>query len=164
MARRNGIKKILAKKMSSVSKGKRGKKGDRLSESIFAESEDGKMITKLMKDHIIKQTPTCGEIREILLGTEYSPNIAIALDIRPTKAHYHKGFDEIYFVLDGDLILKVYNPETGESIEQKLGKNELCVITKGIHHKIIESSANNRLCVITVPRFNAADEYLSEKI
>jgi hypothetical protein len=53
------------------------------------------MITKLIKNQIIKHSATCGEIREILVGDEYSPNIAIALDIRPTTAHYHKGFDVV---------------------------------------------------------------------
>ena len=122
------------------------------------------MITKLMKDHIVKHTPICGEIREILAGSEYSPNIAIALDIRPTTAHYHTGFDEVYFVLDGDLVLQLYDPESNEIAEQKLAANELCVITKGIHHKITKSSAGNRLCVITMPRFEAGDEHLSEVI
>ena len=122
------------------------------------------MITKLMKDHIVKQTPTCGEIREILPGSEYSPDIAIVLDIRPTTAHFHTGFDEVYFVLDGELVLQVYDPESGERIEQKLTANELCVITKGTHHKVTESSAINRLCVITVPRFDVSDEHTSDVI
>src|SRR4051812_18399712 len=120
------------------------------------------MITKLMKDHIIEQTPFCGEIREILLGSEYSPNIAVAMDIRPTTAHYHRGFDEVYFLLDGDLVLQLYDPKSGERTEQELAANELCVITKGIHHRITSSSAHNRLCVVTVPRFDAGDEHLSE--
>ena len=122
------------------------------------------MIKKLMKDHIIKQSPICGEIREIIVGREYSPNIAIALDIRPTTAHYHNSFDEIYFVLDGYLVLKFYDPELREISEERLEANELCVISKGIHHRIIEASTKNRLCVITVPQFDATDEYLSEKI
>ena len=122
------------------------------------------MITKLMKDHIIKQTPTCGELREILPGSEYSPDIAIALDIIPTIAHYHKGFDEIYFVLDGDLVLRLYDPVSSETTDQELTANELCVITKGIHHKVTKSSTKNRLCIITVPRFDANDEHPSNVI
>ena len=60
------------------------------------------MIIKLLKDHEVKYSPTCGEIREILTSDDYSSlSIAIALDIKPTKAHYHKRFEEIYFVLDG---------------------------------------------------------------
>jgi len=45
------------------------------------------MIIKLYKDQIIKRSPMCGEIREVLLDSEYSPSIDIALDILPTKAH-----------------------------------------------------------------------------
>ncbi len=122
------------------------------------------MITRFTKDHIIKQSPFCGELREVLRGSEYSPNIAIALDIRPTIAHYHKRFDEVYFVLDGDLVLQLYSPESGETMEQPLAANELCVITKGIHHKITRSSASNRLCIITVPHFDANDEHPSKVI
>ena len=55
------------------------------------------MLLKLAKDHIVKYSPYCGEIREILVGDEYQPNVAVAIDIKPTKAHYHVGFDEIYF-------------------------------------------------------------------
>jgi hypothetical protein len=52
----------------------------------------------------------------------------------------------------------------GEYTDQKLSENELCLITKGIHHKIIESSKENRLCVISIPYFNGDDEYISEKL
>jgi len=122
------------------------------------------MITKLMEDHIIKQTPFCGELHEILHGSEFSPNIAVALDIQPTTAHFHDGFDEIYFVLDGDLILQLYEPASGETTEQKLSANELCVIRRGVHHKITEASPKNRLCVITVPKFDGNDEHPSDVI
>jgi mannose-6-phosphate isomerase-like protein (cupin superfamily) len=122
------------------------------------------IITKLIKDQIIKQSPTCGEIREILYGGEYSPNIVVALNVRPTTAHFHKGFDEIYFVLDGNLTVRTYDPQTGKRTEQKLAGNELCVISREIHHRITQASAQNRLCVITMPRFDARDEHLSDKI
>ena len=45
------------------------------------------------------------KIHEILIGAEYFVKVAIALDVLPTKAHYHKSFDEIYFVLDGSINL-----------------------------------------------------------
>jgi mannose-6-phosphate isomerase-like protein (cupin superfamily) len=122
------------------------------------------MIIKLNKDQIIKHSPMCGEIREVLLDSEYSPSIAIAVNILPTKAHYHKGFDEVYFVLDGYIHLKLYDPGTNKIMEQILNSNELCVITKGIHHGIIESSKQNRLCVITVPNFIEGDETPSDMI
>jgi mannose-6-phosphate isomerase-like protein (cupin superfamily) len=123
------------------------------------------MIVRLYKDHVVKESPTCGEIREILIGNDYPfLNVAIAQDIKPTKAHYHKKFDEIYFVLDGSMTLKFFDPATEKIWTQKLGANELCVIAKGIHHELTEASDKNRLCVITVPGFDASDEHLSDRI
>jgi mannose-6-phosphate isomerase-like protein (cupin superfamily) len=123
------------------------------------------MIVKLFKDHLVKQSPTCGELREILIGNDYPfLNIAVAQDIKPTIAHYHKEFDEIYFVLDGSMNLKFYDPVTEKVWTQKLAADELCVIGKGIHHKVTEASDRNRLCIITVPRFDGSDEHLSDKI
>jgi mannose-6-phosphate isomerase-like protein (cupin superfamily) len=122
------------------------------------------MIMKLKKDHVSVVTPFCGELLEILSGPEFSPNIAIALDIRATTAHYHTGFEEVYFVLDGNLVLQLYDPASGESTEQRLEANELCVIAKGVHHKITQSSGKNRLCVLTIPRFDAGDEHPSTVI
>jgi len=89
---------------------------------------------------------------------------AVAQDIKPTVAHYHKGFDEIYFVLDGSVNLKFFDPVTEKIWTQELAADELCVIGKGIHHKVIEASDKNRLCVITVPRFEESDEHLSDTI
>lgn len=124
--------------------------------------EEQPVITKLMRDHVVKTSPFCGAIHEILSGKEYSPSIALAIDIRETVAHYHQTFDEIYFVLDGEITLALYDPDSGKTIEQRLGAHELCVISKGVHHKVLAPSANNRLCVICVPRFDAADEHKSE--
>jgi mannose-6-phosphate isomerase-like protein (cupin superfamily) len=123
------------------------------------------MIVKLFKDHLVKESPTCGEIREILIGNEYPfLNIAVAPDIKPTIAHYHKEFDEIYFVLDRSMTLKFFDPATEKTWTQKLAANELCVIGKGIYHKVTEASDKNKLCVITVPRFDVSDEHRSDKI
>ena len=71
-------------------------------------------------------------------------------------------FDAIYFVLDGDLVLQLYDPTSGETTEQKLSANELVVILRGVHHKVIEASAKNRLCVIIVPEFDRNDEHETE--
>jgi len=122
------------------------------------------MITKLLSDHVVKTSPFCGAIHEILTGAEYSPSIALAIDIRETIPHFHKTFDEIYFVLDGEIALTLHDPATGKTTEQKLRADELCVITKGVHHKVAASSATNRLCVICVPHFDAADEHKSDAL
>ena len=122
------------------------------------------MITKLVTDHEVKLSPFCGEIREILSGPEYAPNVALAIDIKPTTAHYHASFDEIYFVLDGLLALKLFDPTSSQTLEQTLSANELCVITKGVHHKVVAASAQNRLCVLCMPRFDATDEHPSSRL
>ena len=123
------------------------------------------MKIKLIRDHKIIETDTCGQIREILSGGEH-PNLdlALAIDIRPTKGHFHRTFDEIYFVLDGSVTLKTFDPKNEQREEHHLEANELCLITKGVHHQITQSSEKNRLCVISTPRWVADDEYLSDLI
>jgi len=120
------------------------------------------MITKLVSDHVVNTSPFCGAIHEILTGAEYSPSVALAIDIRETIPHFHKTFDEIYFVLDGAIALTLYDPANGRTTEQKLAADELCVITRGVHHKVAASSPKNRLCVICVPHFDPADEHKSD--
>jgi mannose-6-phosphate isomerase-like protein (cupin superfamily) len=122
------------------------------------------MITKLLGDQVVKTSPFCGAIHEILTGAEYSPSLALAIDIRETVPHFHTTFDEIYFILDGEIALTLYDPANGKTTEQKLGAGELCVISKGIHHKVAASSAKNRLCVICVPHFDPGDEHKSEAL
>jgi mannose-6-phosphate isomerase-like protein (cupin superfamily) len=119
------------------------------------------MITKLLRDHVVKTSPFCGAIHEILTGAEYSPSIALAIDIRETIPHFHQTFDEIYFVLDGEIALTLHDPASGKTTEQRLVTDELCVISKGVHHKVAASSAKNRLCVICVPHFDPGDEHKS---
>ena len=120
---------------------------------------------KLNCDHKIIETDTCGQIREILSGGEH-PNLdlALAIDIHPTKAHVHNTFDEIYFVLDGSITLKTFDPSNGARVEHQLQANELCLISKGVHHQITHSSEKNRLCVISTPRWVAEDEHSSDLI
>src|SRR5207248_11280081 len=116
-------------------------------------------------DHQVKQSPWCGEIREILAGGAYPAlSVAVALDIRPTRAHFHRTFDEIYFVLDGSLSLRFYDPADGRTWAETLAANELCVITREVHHAVVEASPHNRLCVLCVPRFDPADETSSDRI
>lgn len=120
------------------------------------------MKIKLNKDHKIINTETCGELREILSAGEHPAlDLAIIIDVRPTKAHFHKGIDEIYFMLDGTITLQTFDPATNKTEETTLGANELCLITKGIHHRVKESSEKNRLCVICCPKWEAKDEFIS---
>lgn len=123
------------------------------------------MLTKKLADHIVIHSPFCGEMREIITGNDYDRlGIAIAVDIKPTTAHYHKTFDEIYFVLDGELELEFYDPALEKTWSEVLSANELVIVSKGIHHKVIRSSGHNRLCVVSVPPFHADDENPSDRI
>lgn len=123
------------------------------------------MIVKKLEDHIVNTSPTCGIIRGILGAADYpSVNVAIAIDIQPTTAHFHESFDEIYFVLDGELELALYDPKTDSRTSVTLGPNELCVITRGIHHVVVKATEHNRLCALTIPGFNPEDENPSDKL
>jgi mannose-6-phosphate isomerase-like protein (cupin superfamily) len=118
--------------------------------------------TRLARDHVVVNSPFCGRLLEILADVRGAPNIAIAIDIRPTTAHYHTRFTEIYFVLDGEIALRLYDPATRETTEHVLGALELCVIPPRVHHVIARASMTNRLCVLSAPGFDRADEHRSE--
>jgi mannose-6-phosphate isomerase-like protein (cupin superfamily) len=121
-------------------------------------------MLRKQEHHNIKMSPVCGKIIEILSSRDYPRiDIAIVLDIKPTKAHYHKSFEEIYFVLDGHITLGLYEPKENKYNECILEANELMVIAPGIHHKVMAASDKNRLCVICLPGFDPNDEHLSDK-
>ncbi len=123
------------------------------------------MLIKHLADHLVIHSPMCGEIREILTQSDYKPlGIALALDIQPTQAHYHRTFDEIYFVLDGQISVESFDPQDGTVRISELGSNELLVIKKGVHHRILSASERNRLCVITSPPFCREDELASDRL
>jgi mannose-6-phosphate isomerase-like protein (cupin superfamily) len=123
------------------------------------------MIVKHVADHQVKHSPWCGEIREILERRDYGPlSVALAVDIQPTRAHFHRTFDEIYFVLDGSIELRLSDTATGKTWTEKLAANELFVISKGLHHGIVAASPSNRLCVICTPPFDPQDETTSDRI
>jgi len=117
------------------------------------------MILKKLADHVVIDNPLCGTIHNILRKSDFEgTNVAIAIDIRPTKAHYHQTFEEIYLVLDGSLTLALHDPANNSTREVELQANELCLINKGLHHVIKSASPKNRLCIITHPHFDPADE------
>lgn len=122
-------------------------------------------MLKRNEDHLCIQTKNCGEIIEVLTGRDYSSlGIALAINIHKTEAHYHTNFDEIYFLLDGELTLQIYDPRTLDTRTIELKANELFLVEKGVHHKVLGGSENNRLCVITSPPFDAQDEWKSKEI
>lgn len=128
-------------------------------------AEGAVTIIKHVSDHLVVNSPTCGEVHDILTkGDSCSIGVAICFDIKPTEGHFHRTFDETYFVLDGQISLKMYDPVAEKTAIYPLKANELCVVTKGLHHKVVKSSEKNRLCVISHPPFYAEDEHPSDKI
>lgn len=123
------------------------------------------MLIKRITDQVIHYSSTCGEVIEILKKEDgLSLGVAIVENTQETQAHYHLTFDELYFVLDGEISLQLYLPHLNQVQNYDLKTNELCVITQGIHHKIIKASEKNRLCVISTPPFHAGDEHPSDLI
>ncbi len=119
-------------------------------------------LLKKRSDHLIKISPLCGEITEILTNQD-NPKIdlAMAQNIGPTLAHYHLGFEEIYLVMDGWITIALYEPNSGAMSEHVLKANELVVIAPNTHHKVVSASSKNRLIVICLPGFDAHDEHVS---
>jgi len=122
------------------------------------------LIVRKAGDHVVKATPY-GEVREVLRGDDYAAlTLAVVLNARPSGAHYHQTFDEIYLLLDGSLTVRFHDPTTEQTWEESLNANEVCVITKGIHYRITQASDRNRLCAIAIPRYDPADDLVSESL
>lgn len=123
------------------------------------------MIVKKKQDQVVIDTKTCGQIREILRVGEYEAfDFALAINIKPTVGHYHNTFEEIYLVMDGVLKIRFFEPDSSKTWEDEFEANELVVIKKGVHHRIVQTSIENRLGVISVPRFDIRDETLSDRV
>ena len=118
----------------------------------------------LAQDHIHVKSPFCGDLIEILRANESAPDIAVLVDVRPTLAHFHAGFDEVYLVLDGSLTVRLFDPTAKETTQHVLSAHEACVIPKWVHHQISNASFHNRLCVLCVPHFDSADEVASSQL
>ncbi|GAB4140962.1 MAG: hypothetical protein Fur0024_2680 [Patescibacteria group bacterium] len=125
-----------------------------------------KNFLKKFKDAKKILSPTYGELFE-LTGKEF-PHISVALakNIKPTLAHFHKTFDEVYFVKSGWVVVKILDPKNAknEILEFKISKNDSLVIPKNVRHKIVSVSQKNELLVINTPSFKIGDEILSDKI
>src|SRR3989442_14313217 len=112
------------------------------------------MLVKLVADMVKTQTVTCGEVDMILSSADYPKlNVALCPNIKPTIAHYHAEFDEIYFMLDGWIHVRTFDPKTGRYAEQRLGAHEMALPPMGMHPVIDESSGANRLGVLLIPGF-----------
>jgi len=123
------------------------------------------MITKKYSEHNVLDSPYCREMREIINSNEYEKaGVAIAVDLEQMDAHYHKTFDQIFFVLDGDLKFKFYDPQNGNTWTVESSLNDLVIVKEGIHHNVLRASEHNRLLVVSIPQYDPDDENPSDQI
>ena len=123
------------------------------------------MITKKYSEHNVLDSPYAREMREILNSSEYDKAaVAVAVDLEQMDAHYHETFDEIFYVLDGDIKFEFYDPDNGNIWTEGLSGDELLVVKKGIHHKILRATEHNRMLVISIPPYHPDDENPSDEI
>jgi len=123
------------------------------------------MITKKYAEHNVLDSPYAREMREIIARGEYNKaGIAIAVDLEQMDAHYHETFDEIFFVLDGDMKFEFYDPQKGNIWTVESSLNDLVIVKQGIHHKVLRASEHNRLLVVSIPQYDPDDENPSDKI
>ena len=123
------------------------------------------MITKKFADHKVLDSPYAREMREVINGNDYEKMaIAIAVDMEQMDAHYHKTFDQIFFVLDGVMKFEFYDPANGNVWTVESSLNDLVIVKEGIHHKVLRASEHNRLLVLSIPQYDPDDENPSDKI
>lgn len=107
----------------------------------------------------------CGELLEVLNTEEYQEiSVITAEDIKPTKGHYHKKTDEIYWILRGNIELLLHDILKNKTWTEDLNDRDLFIVRKGVHHRIKTSSERNKICVISHPRWEKEDEHKSELI
>ncbi len=123
------------------------------------------MIHKKPEDQIIHECDYAREMREILGASEYDKmGLAIGVDLGPMATHFHKTFDEIFYVLEGGMNCKFHDPESGKTWTEELSEGDMLVVRKGVHHKILEASSKNRLMVMSIPPWHAEDVNPSDAI
>ncbi|MCK5710293.1 MAG: WxcM-like domain-containing protein [Deltaproteobacteria bacterium] len=123
------------------------------------------MNTKKYTEHNVLDSPYAREMREIINSSEYEKaSMAIAVDLEQMDAHYHKTFDQIFFVLEGDMKFEFYDPANGNVWTVESSVNDLVIVKEGIHHKVLRASEHNRLLVISIPQYDPDDENPSDEI
>jgi len=118
----------------------------------------------LEPEHNHVKSVFCGDLIEVVREDPSSPDVAVLIDVKHTIAHFHLRFDEVYFVLDGALNVRLFDPVTDQVSNHVLSEHEACVIPRGVHHQITSATQHNRLCVLCMPHFEAQDETASNRI
>ena len=123
------------------------------------------MIKKTPENHVLYDCDYAREMRQILSGEEYNNmGLAIAVDLGVMEAHYHSGFDEIFYLLEGSLECKFYDPKEDRTWTEELSVGDTLVVSKGVHHKLLKASEKNRLMVISIPPWHPEDVNPSSEI
>ncbi len=104
----------------------------------------------------IVNSETCGELLEVLNLKGVPVSVTQAVNLRPTKPHYHKVGTEIFWVRKGEITVKV-----DESEPVKICSGEVLVISPNEVHEVVETSDDNEVIVINNPRWEKGDEYQS---
>lgn len=117
-----------------------------------------KTIIKKLDHQMVKRSDFCGDIRVVLTAEDQcGVDIAILEKVQPTIQHFHKHFTEIYLLLDGESKLELVLE--GQVTYETVKPNEAVVIPPKVAHRIIHTSPNTRLCVLSIPAFNPQDEH-----
>lgn len=73
------------------------------------------------------------------------------------QAHYHKLFDESYYVEEGNITVALMTAGSTSVEVRKYQQGELVIIPKGTVHKTLNGSADNKILVIYYPRYIETD-------
>ncbi|KKP70254.1 hypothetical protein A2011_03710 [candidate division CPR3 bacterium GWE2_35_7] len=123
------------------------------------------MIIKNKSDQKSFSSDVCGMLTEILNTSDFKNlSIVIANNIKPSKGHFHKVSTEIYWVYKGKISLDTYDEDSQIRSTVNLDQESLIVITPNIHHKVLFASNNNKLIVISNPRWTKEDEFISKRV
>lgn len=103
----------------------------------------------------IEKTPCpCGASRRAFIRPDNRICSVHMVEIsRDSKTHYHKGFTETYYVLEGEGRLEL----NGESIPLKPGM--AVMIRPGTRHRAVPGASALRILNVVVPPFDPKDEW-----
>ncbi len=119
-------------------------------------------IKKYLKSQFKKiESEMCGELIEVIDGKDCPVSIVVGDPIDKTNGHYHSDSDEIYICSGGQITVELYDPKTVSKESVTLTKFETLYIEKGVHHKVVESSAEAILIAVSIPGWKKETEFIS---
>jgi len=111
---------------------------------------------KIIKQSNYKEVTsnTCGKLVELCNDSDVPISITKAENLKSTIKHKHHDSTEIYWVTQGELELEVADKTV------KLEQGDIISIQPGESHKVISSSENNTVIVLSTPPWSPEDEVL----